>query len=610
VWAKDGSSSRRRRPPGPRPGATALLAALLLVGAAPAHAQRYGQWSWSGAVGIGQRSYENDAGEGTLQYDEKELRLSLGLNGFVLNPAIAGFRLGADALFLRIDDAGTRSSVRWGGRGDISILPRSAVPVRLYAGHDRYEFGLGSATPVYSSATPDFGTTAGGRIRVRRGPLTGLLAGYDWHRLSFLEPGAGPQDRGVGFVDWTAPVTRLQPHLRIERRDEEYGSLGYAFRDWVGGYDHRGPVLGAWTWQLSASGLDRRTSYDQAPSLTNRSARVQSSFLRQTGSRGTLSIDYGLGYGEVSGGEPSVTQVGTVRLVTVFDRGLTAGSSVSWTTARYGAFSSDGPQASLNAGWAGRTGPWNASASLGASYLWQNQVRDGSEDRSSAWGGTVGLTLAHQGPAGLREEISISAGRNELRPAGFLDPDEPDVGWGIPVASTEDRGTARLTVSGPLGSLRASFWAEAERREASGDFVNPVGYRLDRETISATANGGRLGLAISAGRARVKNGTDEELRFVGASLSVRPTPWLSLGGSFRLDRRRLTVSPETEAWRGEALAGLSFGAFRLTGTGFLAEESVPHGSRRRNQGFTWALSRGFEGWLPFVSAPARRGVVR
>jgi hypothetical protein len=154
------------------------------------------------------------------------------------------------------------------------------------------------------------------------------------------------------------------------------------------------------------------------------------------------------------------------------------------------------------------------------------------------------------------------------------------------------------------------LWGEAERRRSSEGFENPVDYRLERETLSATVNGGRLGLAVSAGSTRVKNGTDQEVRYVGASVSSRPAAWLNVGGSFRLDRRHLTASPETDAWRGEALVGMSIGAFRLTGTGFLAEEAVADGSRRRNQGFTWTLSRGFGGWLPFISAPVRRGVVR
>lgn len=135
-------------------------------------------------------------------------------------------------------------------------------------------------------------------------------------------------------------------------------------------------------------------------------------------------------------------------------------------------------------------------------------------------------------------------------------------------------------------------------------------YRLERETLSASVHGGRLGLAVSAGSTRVMNGTDQQVRYVGASLTVRPASWLRVGGSFRLDRRHLTAAPEIDAWRGEALAGLSIGAFRLTATGFLAEETVAGGSRRRNKGFSWSLSRGFGGWLPFVSAPVRRGVIR
>ena len=284
-------NSRARRPPGAR----LALVAVLLVWAAPARAQRYGQWSWNGGVGIGQRNYKNDAGDGTMGYDEKELRLSLGLNGFILSPAVAGFRLGADALFLRMTDTGSRDTVQWGGGATSRSCRRGPSRSACTPATSGTSSGRGSSSPVYSSGTPDFATSAGGRVRIRRGFLSGLLTGYDWSRLSFVEPGAAPQDRGIGFVDWVAPVPRFQPHVRVERRDEEYGGFGYSFRDWVAGYDHRGPVLGSWTWQLSASGLDRRTSYDAAPSSTTRTARVQSNLMRPAGPRGTFSIDYGLG---------------------------------------------------------------------------------------------------------------------------------------------------------------------------------------------------------------------------------------------------------------------------------------------------------------------------
>lgn len=599
----------RSRPNRPR-GTLLGIATLLLVWAAPARAQRYGQWSWNGGLGIGQRNFQNSVDGEKARYDEKELRLSLGLNGFILNPAVAGFRLGADALFLRLSDSGSRNTVQWGGRGDISILPQGAVPVQLYAGHQRYEFGKESSYPVYSSSTPDDATTAGGRVRLRRGFLAGLLGGYDWSRLSFVEPGSAPQDRGIGFVDWVVPIRRFQPHVRVERRDEEYGGFGYSFRDWVAGYDHRGPVLGSWTWQLSASGLDRKTSYDLAPSSTTRTARVQSNLMRPVGARATLSFDYGLGYGDGSGGTSSLTQIGTARYIVGFGRGFTGGTSVSWTSARSGDISSDGPQASLNAGWSGRSGPWSSSVSLGADYLWLRESRAGLDDSSSGWGGNGGLTLAHESRSGLREELSLSAGRNELRPAGLLEPGLPELGWGVPLARTEDRGTARFTVSTPIGNVRTSLWGEMERRRSSEEFLNAADYRLERETLSATVNGSWLGFSVNAGNTRVKSGVDQEVRYAGASVSVRPSSWLTVGGSFRLDRRHLTASPETDAWRGEVLAGMAIGAFRLTGTGFLAEETVADGSRRRNQGFLWSLSRDFGGWLPFISAPVRRGVVR
>lgn len=582
----------------------------MLLSATSARAQQYGQWSWTGEVGIGQRRYDNDTDGGNQRYGEKYLRFSLGLNGFVLSPAIAGFRLSGEAQLMNIDGAGGRKTVELGGRGDVWILPQGAVPIQLYAGLRRYDFGEGSSSPVYSSDTPELGTTVGGRLRVRRGPLGGLFAGYDWSRLSFVEADARPQSLGIGFADWVAPVPSFQPHLRVERRDEEFGRVGYSFRDWVGGYDHRGPVPGGFTWQLSATGLDRETSWKSGPSTTARTSRVQSNLIRSTGAVGTLSIDYGLGYSSYAAGAASVSNTATARWVASLGSGFTAGSAFTWASARSRNFTSDGPQASLNAGWSGRKGSWSGSVSVGGDWLQQDQTFEDKNARSSAWGGTASLTVAHESGSGIREEIAVSAARNELRPSGVAETDLPDLGLGILAARTEDRQTARLTVNAPLGAIRTVVWGEIERRSTSEGFLNPVAYRFEKDTVSASVFGGRVSLVLNGGSSRVKDGTDQDVRFVGASVNVRPATWLNFGGSYRLDRRHLTGSPNIDAWRGEAVMGIAVGAFRLTGTGFLTEEKVADGTRRRNQGFTWSLSRTFGGWLPFVSAPIRRGVVR
>lgn len=591
-------------------GAASLVGGAMLLLAPRAGAQQYGQWSWTGEVAVGQRRYENEVDGGKQSYGEKNLRFSLGLNGYVLSPAIAAFRLSGDVLLMRLDGEGGRRTTQLGGRGDVSILPQGAVPVQLYAGMQRYDFGKEISSPIYSSDTPDLGTTAGGRLRVRRGLLSGLLAGYDWSRLSFVEAGSRPQSLGTGFVDWVAPVASFQPHVRVERRDEEFGRVGYSFRDWVGGYDHRGPLPGGFTWQLSATGLDRETSWDAGASTTARTARVQSNVLRPTGAIGTLSIDYGLGYGSYSGGTPSVTHAGTVRWVAGLGSGFTAGSAVTWSSATARDFSSDGPQVSLNGGWSGRSGPWSSSVGLGGDWLQQDQAYQGRRSRSSSWGGSASLSVAHESSSGLREELAVSAATHELKPAGVAETDLPDLGTGFLTARTEDRQTARLTLSAPLGGVRTVVWGEVERRDTSEGFQNPVDYRFERETLSGSVLAGRVSLVVNAGNTRLKNGIDQEVRFLGASLTLRPSTWLNLGGSYRLDRRHLTDSPNIDAWRAEALMGVVVGAFRLTGTGFLTEEKVADGTRRRNQGFTWSLSRTFGGWLPFVSAPVRRGVVR
>ena len=600
-------------PPGPRSRPWLLVAAAALLVTAPRHAraQQYGQWSWNGTLGLGQRSYDNSDGlGGRTEYDEKELRLSLGLNGFVLSPAVAGFQLGADVRFLRIEDPDRRNTVQWGGRGSLSILPLSSVPVQLYARHARYDFGREEQRPVFTAGTPDYGTALGGRVRLRRGPLTGLLAGYDWSSLSFAEPGSRDQGRTDGFLDWVAPLKGLRPHVRLERITDDYSQLSYSTRDWIGTYDHSGPVLGAWRWQLSAVGIDREATYEPAAPITTRTARLQTNLNRPVGTRGTLSLDYGFGYGSTGSGGSAVDHVGAIRYFLRAGSGVTVEPNVGWVSSRSGAYSSDGPRAGLNLSWSGRSGPWSSSVTLGGDAYQQRQTVDGHESTWRGLGGSAGLSVAHEGPSALRQELVLAAATSQFRPVGAIDPEVPELGEGTLLARLEDRVSGRLTVSAPFGSTRTAIWGELERRRPTEGTSNPVRYTVDRATASLTVTGGLFNASVSAGTSRLVNGTDEQVDYAGGALSVRPLSWLALGGSYRYDRRTLVAAPDVDAFRAEGYAEVSVGAFRLRGSGFRAEEKVADGARRVNQGFTWSLFRAFEGWLPFLSAPPRRGVVR
>ena len=87
---------------------------LLILGAAQAFGQRYGQWSWDALLGIeGRRSSNLINGERVSDYGSRELRLSLGLNGFVLSPAVARFRLRFDTWFTDFGQGSGTDSTRW-----------------------------------------------------------------------------------------------------------------------------------------------------------------------------------------------------------------------------------------------------------------------------------------------------------------------------------------------------------------------------------------------------------------------------------------------------------------------------------------------------------------
>ena len=52
------------------------------------------------------------------------------------------------------------------------------------------------------------------------------------------------------------------------------------------------------------------------------------------------------------------------------------------------------------------------------------------------------------------------------------------------------------------------------------------------------------------------------------------------------------------------------GKLWIRGEAFQYTEYPDDGAVRRNRGIFWSVRRGFGGWLPIVTGPQRRGVIR
>ena len=596
-----------RRRAATSPAAPLLLFLPAMLAADPASAQQYGQWSWEGAFGGTVRSYRNSLDLApTLSDDELSADLALGLNGFLGHPAVGRFGLLGTAGLVNYQGVRALDSRRWGVNANLSLLPQSRYPLTLYASRQAYSYTqITQDDPLYLAGIPETSLGFGGRFRMRAGPLNGTLLGYDRSNVAYRNAGDASALQENAFADWSRGGRTFDQHLRLEHQRQDFGLVDYAIRDLTGNFDQLARLGGGWRWELFAYGVRRWLDYAGTTSQLD-NARTSQRFIDVMNPRATLELSYD---GGLSRGEDADFQshTGLVR--------LQLRPSPGWTFTPFGGYGIQiaggarlrAPQAGLSAVWARAKGTLDVVVNEGIGIAWL-QVEGGPQDRSLSL--SVGATVGHGEERGLRKEVEASWARNQLRRAGEPVEGLPDLGIGLAGVGTEDSLRGRLTLRRRIGTSTSLYgYGEASRRELTGT-VGAVGPSVDTLTGTLQLAGRRASAAANVGTSRVGAPSTQEVRFWAGTLTLRPLRRLSLGASYRADRRDLVLAPDVDAERIEASADLAVGAFVLTGQGFQTTETPRDGPERRNRGFVVTLTRRFGGWLPIVTGLPDGGVIR
>lgn len=610
--ARDDAAGRtvRRRPLLALPFTLAL--AILLAPAAAG--QSFGQWWWDAALGASQRRYDNFVdGTRVNRFDQTDLRLSLGVNGYILHPAVAGFRLGLDALFTSVENGHKLDSDRTGYEGRLSLFPQGAYPARLFVRRQLFDYsGLTRESPLGLLGTPDTSTSWGGRLRLRRGPLRGSLLGFERSELNYLGTTHAGRLQERQFYDWSGNGEDRQRHLRLERSFEEFGLVDFNLETLTLNVDQRQQLTPSWRWNLTGVALRRNVQVGGGEAVGIDSARLHSAWVHGSEGGGdllTLIYDGGLAGG---------TEAGTVQSHTATARYLWRRRK-GWELtpfARLGyqqgpAETLQSPQLGLAANWQ-RTGRrLDLSVTPTASYLQLNRSGSRSSGTDSRLALSVESSLGHGDEGSLRQEIEISVAHNELRLAGETLTGLPDLGVQQSGTGTQDFYRGRLTLRRRWGRLLAVTYGEWSRREGARD-GSGSDFELELLTYNLQLTAQRFGLLATSGDTRLleERTGEQSIRFYSLSAAYRPVRLLSLRGSYRTDDRQVRLGPDIEGDRSEAGFELFFGAFVLQGQYFESNERLLGGSERMNRGFTVNLSRRLAGWLPFVTGTQRRGVIR
>lgn len=585
------------------------LVALLAIGAllAPAvQAQQYGQWSWDLNASAQRRSYDNLLdGEKTTPYDETTLALTLGVNGYFLHPAFVQFRAAVDTTLSRYQTSSSLGSKVVGADTEVRLLPQGRYATTLFFRRQGFSFEEdGVEDPLASIENPESLTTFGGRIRARRGPLRGLVVGYDRARLDYGGEGDRRTLNDEAVADYSYAGRSFRPHAVLRYRADDYGLLSYQVNDLTGTYDHRLNFGSGWAWQSSLVTQHRKLDYG---GVNSSFANVRSGQAFQRASD-LLEVRYDFGLTLMEDRDSQSHVLSTSRRWKLGSQTIVM-PSLGYGLQLEGEQRVQAPRASVSASWTRQRGSFDLAITpaAGVQYLLLTGPVQSGSDTTFLLDGSI--SVGHGVDMGLRKQLSVTWSHNRLSQRGESRPDLPDLGTGLGGLGTEDDLRARLDLRRSSRTRTVSSYVEWRRLSPSGALALT---RAGLQSLTASAQGrlSRVGLAANLGRTETTSGDQQEVVFGSLALTVRPMRLLALQGSWRRDQRTLALAPRLDSDRVEGNADLQVGAFLLRAQVFRTLDHSVQGGERINQGFNLSLTRRFSGWLPLVTGAYARGAIR
>ncbi|MGD2116375.1 MAG: hypothetical protein PVG07_15075, partial [Acidobacteriota bacterium] len=414
------------------------------------------------------------------------------------------------------------------------------------------------------------------------------------------------------FLQWDRRIGELQHHVRLERRLRDYGAVDLTIEDTTLTVDERADLGPLWRWKMSGLGIQRTITVPGAASgLGVDDYRLRNQLTRPVGDNDQLDVQY-----QVAAVRPERSESSLAHDLRLFYRWRPRPAFELAPFAQYFRRALDGrqvesPRIGLSVTWRNSLGTLDLLSTGQASYgRSTSDVESESIDQDQiAFGGS--LTLSHGEPRRLRQELELEVSRDDFRVESEPLVDVPEFGLPVPGALVQDSERARLTLERRGEALSFTAWTELRRRDIRADFEER---NFESESLSYTLQlgGQRWSILGNAGElmTRRQDGEEQTVDFLGASASWRPFRSLELFGSYRTDTRELVLAPDVDGERWQA--GLRFHLGRLSFDGVLFDttETLMDGPERHNSGFRFSVTRRFAGWLPIVTGPERRGVIR
>lgn len=600
---------------------SALLPALILVAGlllpSTGFAQAFGQWWWSGTAGVEQRSRRNERGGAEVnRYETSSLELDAALHGFVLHPAIGEFRLDIEALLSEFEGARLDASDRLGAGLELTMLPRSSHPLRLFYGRRLFDYT--QAENLDSEMLfddPDSVTEWGASWSAGDIPwLKGLAFGLRRSAIDYLGPQTRQGHDDNDFLTWER-TSSWRHRLVLRRNRKVFGTRDYETESLSALLNESGGLRDGGNWSVNASAyrLENLVTGTRSEGEDYRLSALLSNTIGRT-DRLDTRVDF----------DATRLMAGAQSTEVSRNEGFGLRSAYRWRLrpsfeispfVQYSERS--GRELSDSGAGFGLGFLWNRALGSAQSTLNGNYLRGKREVRSGAASETADFdsmsltqTLVHGRPGKLKKEIELSYDRGafirDSRDAGEL------IEFGLASTARDIsllRTRAVLSTQRPGSSKHLRLdWTS---REDAGDAFGPG---VASETLSASAQYSRGRIGVSAQIGETDTDRDplpaQRLLFSNLGLNWQLGRSLRLTLSYREDERETLLSPALVGEAYEARAAFRVGQLSFEGRLFETTREFAGDPERRNRGFEWSIRRRFATLLPFISSPERRGTIR
>lgn len=588
-----------------------LVGVAIATLAAPAEAQSFGQWWWTGNAYLLGQSFDNEVdGQPSSSSDNTQLRLALDLNGYIVHPAVARFRLGLDTTLASSGGSFALDTSNWGYQLDLDLLPASSTPVRMYFGQSFLDYsGASQGEDLALTGVADRITRFGLFARAVNTIFKGSEIGWSRDTFSFVGRNTSDEVRENAFAQWSRASRNFRHTLRLQRDYTSFGTIDFATEDLKLTLDEGGNIGRGWNWATYGLGI-RRDLQSGSSSRLIETVRLNNRFTRSLGND-RLQLNYLINAASADRGYIWIHNL-SGSYIWVLSGGWSLSSTVGLAAQQRTNSDSLTPFGSttVNNNW--RLGKFALGLSAGVNLSQSRQKYREGDATQNAFGVSTQLSLAHGRPEGLQKQLELLYSQNELRSAADEDLDLPDLGVSITGIAATDLAEARLSLRRQWRGAQFQARIETRQRTRADDRIDLESFTLTQSTASASLGRGSLSFGLSASQSEVE--LDQRLassaRSANANFGWRVQRDLRVHGGASIFDQQDPLFPDVRSERFDFGATYHVGLLDLSAR-FVQTTVLPvDGSERRNRLLIWTISRTFGGWLPVVSAPKRKGTIR